>query len=206
MSKTDALMLDAADWGRGSTVRLGVVAEADYARARVRVRISGGAAGADALVSALISGEDGTSGEAVTGWLPWATWAAGHLRVWSPPAEGEQCLVLAPSGDLAQAVAVPAAFQQRGAFPAPASDPKLTLLKWEDEAYLSYQYEKHELIVYVPDNLIKIECDGDGKIEILARKLIKIQCDENIEIIAGKDITMQAGGDVVVTGNTISLN
>jgi phage baseplate assembly protein V len=191
MSKTDALTLDAADWGRGSAVRLGVVAEADYANARVRVRISG---------------EAGADGEAVTGWLPWATWAAGHLRVWSPPAEGEQCLVLAPSGDLAQAVAVPAVFQQRGAFPAPADDPKLTLLSWEDDAYLSYQHEKHELIVYAPDNLIKIECDGDGKIEILARKLIKIQCDENIEITAGKDITMQAGGDVVVTGNTISLN
>jgi phage baseplate assembly protein V len=136
-----------------------VVFDADYASARVRVRISG---------------EEGAEGEALTGWLPWATWAAGRLRVWSPPTKGEQCLVLAPSGDLAQAVAVPAVFQQRGAFPAPASDPNLTLLKWDDEAYISYQCQAHELTVYVPDNLIKIECDGDGKIEILARKLIKI--------------------------------
>jgi phage baseplate assembly protein gpV len=132
MSKTDAMMLDAADWGRGSAVRLGVVAEADYARARVRVRISG---------------EAGAEGEAVTGWLPWATWAAGHLRVWSPPAEGEQCLVLAPSGDLAQAVAVPAVFQQAGDFPAPSDNPDHTILAWDDGGYIRYERDKHRMIL-----------------------------------------------------------
>jgi phage baseplate assembly protein V len=149
MSKTDALTLDAADWGRGSAVRLGVVAEADYARARVRVRISG---------------EVGVEGEAVTGWLPWATWAAGHLRVWSPPAEGEQCLVLAPSGDLAQAVAVPAVFQQLGDFPAPSDNPKHTVLQWDDGSYIRYERDTHRMFIHASD-----------QIHLTAGALIKIQ-------------------------------
>lgn len=143
MSMTDALTLDAADWGRGSAVRLGVVAEADYARARVLVRISG---------------EAGSDGEAVTGWLPWATWAAGHLRVWSPPAIGEQCLVLAPSGDLAQALAVPAVFQQSGAFPAPSDNPDHTILAWDDGGYIRYERDTHRMILSAPC-VVRVEGD-----------------------------------------------
>ena len=149
MSMTDALTLDAADWGRGSAVRLGVVAEADYTRARVRVRISGQA---------------GADGEAVTGWLPWATWAAGHLRVWSPPTIGEQCLVLAPSGDLAQALAVPAVFQQAGAFPAPSNNPEHTILAWGDGGYIRYERDTHRMFMHAPD-----------QIHITAGRLIKIR-------------------------------
>lgn len=134
----DALTLDAADWGRGGTVRLGTVAAIDLRRCRVRVRIAGGES-------------DGVT----TGWLPWATWAAGHLRVWSPPAPGEQCLVLAPSGDLAQAVALPAVFQQSGAFPAPSDRAEHTLLAWDDGGYIRYERDTGSLHLHAP-NLIKI--------------------------------------------------
>jgi len=149
VSVSDALTLDAADWGRWAIVRLGVVADADYARARVRVRISG---------------EAGADGEAMTGWLPWATWAAGHLRVWSPPAVGEQCLVLAPRGDLAQALAVPAVFQQAGSFPAPSDNPFHTILAWDDGGYIRYERDTHILAIHAPK-----------QIHITAGSLIKIQ-------------------------------
>lgn len=130
----DAITLDAADWGRGAAVRLGTVAEFDPGRCRVRVRIAG---------------EDHESAVR-TGWLPWATWAAGHLRVWSPPAEGEQCLVLAPSGDLSQAVALPAVFQQQGAFPAPSNNPNNTLLQWDDGGYIRYERDTHRMTLSAP--------------------------------------------------------
>lgn len=137
----DTLTLEAADWGRGGAVRLGTVTEFDAQRCRARVRIAG-------------------DGEASvrTGWLPWATWAAGHLRVWSPPAKGEQCLVLAPSGDLAQAVAVPAVFQQAGAFPAPSDNPQHTLLQWDDGGYIRYERDTHRLILHA-SCVVRVEGD-----------------------------------------------
>lgn len=137
----DALALDAADWGRGGVVRMGTVTEFDPPRCRVRVRLAG----------------DGESAVR-TGWLPWATWAAGHLRVWSPPAKGEQCLVLAPSGDLAQAIAVPAVFQQGGAFPAPSNNPKHTLLQWDDGGFIRYERDTHRMVLHAP---CVVRVDGD---------------------------------------------
>jgi phage baseplate assembly protein gpV len=178
MSKTDALTLDAADWGRGSAVRLGVVAEADYANARVRVRISGEAA---------IEGEAEASGEAVTGWLPWATWAAGHLRVWSPPAEGEQCLVLAPSGDLAQAVAVPAVFQQRGAFPAPSDNPYHTILVWDDGGYIRYERDTHRMILSAPC-VVRVEGDLLVTGDVYAGD-VSLRKHQHTGVMSGTDIS-----------------
>lgn len=137
----DALTLDTADWGRGSAVRVGVVTDFDAGRCRVRVRLAG---------------QDDQSVR--TGWLPWATWAAGHLRVWSPPAAGEQCLVLAPSGDLAQALAVPAVFQQAGAFPAPIDNPRHTLLQWDDGGYIRYERDTHRMVLHAPC-VVRVEGD-----------------------------------------------
>lgn len=137
----DTLTLEAADWGRGGAVRLGTVTDFDAQRCRARVRIAG-------------DGETSVR----TGWLPWATWAAGHLRVWSPPAVGEQCLVLAPSGDLAQAVAVPAVFQQAGAFPSPSSNPQHTLLLWDDGGYIRYERDTHRMVLHAPC-VVRIEGD-----------------------------------------------
>ncbi len=137
----DALALDAADWGRGGVVRMGTVTEFDPRRCRVRVRLAG---------------DDESAVR--TGWLPWATWAAGHLRVWSLPAKGEQCLVLAPSGDLAQALAVPAVFQQAGAFPAPSDNPQHTLLQWDDGGFIRYERDTHRLILHA-SCVVRIEGD-----------------------------------------------
>lgn len=134
MSMTgDDITLSAADWGRGGAVRLGTVTQFDATRCRVRVRVAGDG---DAAVR--------------TGWLPWATWAAGHLKVWSPPAVGEQCMVLSPSGDMAQAVALPAVFAQSGEFPAPSDNPLHTLLAWDDGAYVRYERDTHRMFMHAP--------------------------------------------------------
>lgn len=50
------------------------------------------------------------TGELLTTWVPWMVQAAGgnaQTRHWRTPAKGEPCLLLAPEGDLAQAVALP---------------------------------------------------------------------------------------------------
>lgn len=53
------------------------------------------------------------TGELLTTWVPWISQAAGgsnQVRHWRVPAVNEPCLLLAPGGDLAQAVALPGTF------------------------------------------------------------------------------------------------
>lgn len=53
------------------------------------------------------------TGGLLTGWLPWLTLRAGGGdggRLWSPPVIDEQVLVIAPGGDLAQAVVLPGVY------------------------------------------------------------------------------------------------
>ena len=48
------------------------------------------------------------TGDLLTNWVPWmAGRAGGKRRQWWPPEIGEQCLLLAPGGDLMNAVAMP---------------------------------------------------------------------------------------------------
>lgn len=62
------------------------------------------------------------TGDLLTTWLPWFAQAAGggaQTRHWRTPALGEPCLLLAPGGDLAQAVAMPGIYSSdmpQGAF------------------------------------------------------------------------------------------
>jgi len=70
-------------------VRLGTVEQADYAKARIRVRC----------------------GDMLTGWLPWLTTRAGKDITWWAPDIGEQVVVLSPSGEPAQGVVLFAVYQ-----------------------------------------------------------------------------------------------
>lgn len=81
-------------------VRAGTVAEADYAAAKVRVTI----------------------GPITTGWLPWLTARAGADRSWWAPEVGEQVVLLAPAGELAQAWVLPAGFSDMAPAPAASAD------------------------------------------------------------------------------------
>ncbi|MEW6490366.1 MAG: phage baseplate assembly protein V [Thermodesulfobacteriota bacterium] len=98
----------------GCLLRLGTVAELDAGAARVRVR----------------------SGELLTAWLPWLTRRAGPDRDWWAPEPGEQVLLLAPSGELAAAVVLPAVYQQ--AHPAPASAATKHRVEYADGGFSEY--------------------------------------------------------------------
>lgn len=95
-------------------VRLGTVAHIDAAQARIRVQ----------------------SGALLTDWLPWLATRAGTTATWSLPSIGEQVLLLAPSGDPAQAVALPALYSN--AAPAPSTSPAKHLIKFPDGAVIGY--------------------------------------------------------------------
>lgn len=95
-------------------ISFGAVTALDTGRARVKVKI----------------------GALETDWLPWLTAHAGKVRSWSAPELGEQVMVLAPVGDLAQGVVLPALYQQQ--FNAPSADPDTHLLTFQDGTTLSY--------------------------------------------------------------------
>lgn len=89
-------------------IRPGKVADADYAKARVRVRI----------------------GDLVTAPLRWLTHRAGGDVTWWAPEVGEQVLVLSPSGALAQGWVLPGGFG--AAAPAPAASPDIHAVQYGD--------------------------------------------------------------------------
>jgi phage baseplate assembly protein V len=116
---------DSADLARrlSSTLRLGTVADADYEKARVRITI----------------------GKVKTGWLPWVTLRAGSDITWWAPELGEQVLVLAPCGNLAQAVVLAALYQD--AHPAPAASADVSTMQWKDGTTVIYNRAAHKLTV-----------------------------------------------------------
>lgn len=106
-------------------IRVGVVTELDEAGARVKVD----AGGLD------------------TDWLPWLTMRAGATRTWSAPRPGEQVLVLSPYGDPAQAVALPALYQDD--HPPPASSKDVEHAVFPDGSTVDYNSATNTLEVTV---------------------------------------------------------
>lgn len=106
-------------------IRVGTVAALDAAAARVTVDVGG----------------------LTTDWLPWITGRAGETRTWSAPRPGEQVLVLAPYGDLAQAIVLPALYQD--ARPAPAASQDIERITYPDGSTVDYDSAQGQLTVTV---------------------------------------------------------
>jgi len=145
-------------------LRPGVIAEADYGAAKVKIQ----------------------SGDLVTGWIPWLTTRAAGDSDWWAPEVGEQVLMLSPGGDPAQAVVLPALYQQ--AHPAPAADENVRRVKFADGTVIEYDRAAHRL---------KVDCVGD--IEIHAAKNVTVNVDGNVTANAGGNMTADVDGDVALT-------
>ena len=110
-----------------SVVRLGTVAALAEGKARIKVK----------------------AGKVTTGWLPWSVGRAGPDRTWSAPEVGEQVIMVAPSGDLAQAVVVGTVYQND--HPAPANSKDKTVTEWSNGARVEYDRGSHTHSLSVPD-------------------------------------------------------
>ena len=123
-------------------VMLGQVAELDAKKARVRVQ----------------------AGPILTAWLPCATVRAGLDRTWHAPEPGEQVVLVAPGGDLNQAVVVGSLY--RDAYPPPADSADISRTEWQDGAALAYDRQLHHWRLSVPaGGKIVLEV-GPSKIEM----------------------------------------
>ena len=123
-------------------VMLGQVAELDAKKARVRVQ----------------------AGPILTAWLPFATVRAGLDRTWHAPEAGEQVVLVAPGGDLNQAVVVGSLY--RDAYPPPSDSADISRTEWQDGAALAYDRQLHHWRLSVPGGGKIVLEVGPSKIEM----------------------------------------
>lgn len=157
-----------------NVVRLAVVHEADYAAARLRARYDVDADGEPVL----------------TGWLPWLTRRAGGDSDWWAPEDGEQVVLLAPSGDLPQAVALPAIHYADRA--APSDDPDRRLTVHGDGARMLYDRAAHLLRFTAMDGAA-LSYDAEAH-----RLSAALPAGASTSIVSPGGVAVQ--GDVAVTG------
>ena len=105
-------------------IRYGVVAEADYEKGLLRVELQ--------------------DGELLSDWIPWITLRAGNDRFWWAPEVGEVMLLLAPSGELANAVALPAAFSNENQN---GDRPTVQRQTFEDGTVIEYDRAAHRYTI-----------------------------------------------------------
>jgi len=110
----------------GEAIQYGVIATVDYANATCTV----------------------TLGDLTTGELPWVAQRAGGMRYWSPPTVGEQCVVLAPEGDLENGLVVLGLYSDDN--PPPSNDPDVVQIDMPDGASFSYNHATHVLAITLP--------------------------------------------------------
>jgi phage baseplate assembly protein V len=149
---------------RANLLQVGTVAEADYAKARVRVLIGG-------LTSA---------------WLPWITARAGGDRTWAAPEVSEQVLVACPDGDPANGVVVGAIYQQAHA--APADNADITRTEYSDGAIVEYDRGAHKLIATLPGGGA-IEATAPGGVEVTAAAGVDVIAPGEVTIVGNVRIT-----------------
>jgi phage baseplate assembly protein V len=135
-----------------------------------------------------------SSGDVETDDIDWLERRMGKTRTWSPPSEGEQMLLLCPSGELAGGIVLGGVRQNERPH---VGNSLRELIEFDDGAVLAYDPEAHKLDVLLPDGAT-IEIKSTGGVSIDASSGgVSIKGDVSIE---GK---LEATGDVV--GADVSL-
>ncbi|MCO7538362.1 phage baseplate assembly protein V, partial [Pseudomonas asiatica] len=107
-------------------IRLGTIAEVQHVPPRVRV----------------------STGELLTTWLPWIALRAGADQDWDPPTDGEQVVLLSPSGQLANGVVLTGLFSDQ--IPANGDRAGLRRRTYADGAVVEYDSVAHHLRAILP--------------------------------------------------------
>ncbi len=157
-SGNDELALPEIERRVANTIRFGSVLEVDHDKGLIRVE----------------------SGELQTDWLPWAAGrAAAGKRTWSAPEVGEQVVLMAPGGDLRQAVAVPGMYQD--AYGAPSNDGNVDKIEYGDGTVIQYDRAGHELLLDIGITTITASPGG-----------IVLHCGASTITISPSGITLSA--------------
>ena len=153
-------------------LRPGTVLEADYAKARIRVRM----------------------GDNTSAWLPWLASRAGEDRTWHAPEIGEQVLVMAPGGELSAGYVMPGGIYKND-YPANADKPEISRTTYKDGAILEYDRESHKHLLQLPGGSATVKVGDNAQTEITPEKITaKVGDDAQTEITPEK-ITAKVGSD-----------
>jgi len=117
------------------------------------------------------------TGGITTTWLPWCEDRAGGTRTWNPPTEGEQVVLLCPSGDLANGIVLCAIPSDSA--DVPSHDGNQTVTLYPDGAWTAYDHGAGLLSVH-----------GVNTVFLEAATSVLVKCP---------DTTFD--GDVTVKGN-----
>ena len=122
-----------------SIIRFGLIAEVDHAQAKARVKC----------------------GEILTDFLPFITFRAGTTKTWSPPTQGEQCVILSASGELTTACIITGLYTQNS----PSHSADEHVIEFADGAKITYNQANGDLAVtgiktanIKAENQINIDC------------------------------------------------
>jgi phage baseplate assembly protein V len=113
-------------------VRIGVIQEIDYSKAKARVKV----------------------GDNVTGWRPWVSLAKG----WIPPAVGDQVVVLSPNGDFEQSVILPALSSNKK--PPPSDKSNEIMFKFSENSYVCFDSKLEKLTVKIGPQTLEFSALG----------------------------------------------
>lgn len=144
-------------------IRFGTIASIDHAKALAKVK----------------------SGGILTDWLPWVTPRAGETKIWNPPTEGEQVLILAVGGEFTTAVILPSIFTQN----APGHSPNEFAIVFPDDASVKYDHASGHFSL--------TNCNTA---EVQAKSKITLRCPD-VEITGN----LKIGGNVQV-GGTLNVD
>ena len=84
-------------------------------------------------------------GELISDWLPYFVPFAGAVAVHRPPSVGENCIVLSPSGELANGLVLCGLASTQ--CPQPSQSENETVIKYPDGAIIKYQHDSSHLDV-----------------------------------------------------------
>lgn len=141
------------------------------------------------------------SGNITTAWLPWLNLRAGADREWDPPTVGEQVVLLSPSGNLAQGVALTGLFSDL--IPANGDREGLHRRTYRDGAVIEYDSIAKRLLAVLPAGG-KVQLTAPGGLVIVGDVDITGTLRASEDVIAGDISLVNHRTKGVTPGNGIS--
>lgn len=160
-------------------IRFGTIAEVQMEPPRVKVK----------------------TGTLTTAWLPWRALRAGEDREWDPPTEGEQVILLSPSGQLANGVAITGVFSDL--IPANGDRAGLHRRTYRDGAIIEYDSIAKHLRATLPGTA---ELTAVGDVTVTTQAALSATATGDITLTSAANITIAAAGNVAISGARVDLN
>jgi len=158
----------------GSMLRVGTIAALDHDAARVRVRIAG----------------------RLMDWLRWPAEVGRNFRAWRPLRVGQQVMVAAPSGDPANGQIIQTLYS--GALPAPATDPDVDAVHYDDGTVHQYHSGDHAHTLDLRGS--------NGTARVLTGAAETLVAPDRIEFRVGSSVIVITDGNITIRAPRIDLN